>query len=168
MTLIASPQKGNMASVGGGVAGGAGTIYVEPPGTQLAASPLFFGMAGDSIPPSAVPQAYIADFQPGPIALPDYKVRRYEPPYQKQVSANWANNGAPNNIGLMERPFTIQCFGWPISSPQYNLLQPLPYWNVRVVSAQQLAAYESLAGNTVTQVPADYVAAGPPNLYLGS
>jgi hypothetical protein len=55
----------------------------------------------------------------------------------------------------------------PKTTPQFNLLQPVPYWNVWAISPQQLASYEALSGEFVVQVPAEYSAAGPPNLYLG-
>lgn len=151
-------------------------IYVIPPGAELVPGPLFFGLHGDSIDPSEVPQGYVHGFA-GLSGKTDYKAKHYEPAYVKQVSENYAEEGAPTVEGIKSLGIA-----WPggqrtlgpmrldngrVNYPQYNLLQPLPYWNIKIVTAQQLASYESNNKVLVTQVPVDYVPAGVPNLYLG-
>jgi hypothetical protein len=151
------------------------TIYQMPAGTTLVPGPLFFGLAGDSVDASRVPQATINPFEPmaeqNP-AKPDYKSKNYEPAYQIQVGENYGRNPPPNInalkfLGPYQSMHTTMLGNGPKTTPQFNLLQPLPYWNVFVVSPQVLASYESLSGELVTQVPSEYVPAGVPNLYLG-
>jgi hypothetical protein len=154
------------------------TYYVQPQGTPLVPGPLHFGLPGDSHDPSAIPNAVIRGFQPCATdsdacgCKPNVKSRYYEPAYQRQVGENYANNGVIDGRSIMFLgPY--QSMHWtelgrgPKTTPQFNLLQPVPYWNVWAISPQQLASYEALSGEFVVQVPAEYSAAGPPNLYLG-
>ena len=154
-------------------------IYVIPPGAELVPGPLFFGLHGDSVDPSMVPQGYVNDFS-GSNCKPNYKAKEYQPAFVKQVSENYAEVGAPNNFGLKSLGTAWDIFpgaerslepmnldNGRVNYPMYNLLQPLPYWNIKIVNAQQLASYESGNKVLVTQVPAEYTPAGVPNLYLG-
>lgn len=154
-------------------------IYTEPPGTGLVPAPLHFGTPGDVVNATALPVAFFqtVDTQQGKT---DWKAKYYETDYVKQVGANYGDVG-PEDVrsikflgqgsafNLSQRTMYFSALGrGPLTTPQFNLMQPIPYWNVKVVTPQQLAAYESLAGNLVTQVPSAYIPAGPPNLYLGA
>lgn len=156
------------------------TLYTQPPGTPLVPGPLHFGTAGDSPDASATPVPFIVSID-GSDGKTDFKSKFYEPAYVKQVAANYAKVGAvdtrtikylgqawlfsPDPVRTLE-PSLLQ--NGPINTPQFNLMQPIPYWNVQIVTPQQLAAYESVYGVLQTQVPAEYTPAGPPNLYLGA
>jgi hypothetical protein len=154
------------------------TLFVMPAGTTLVPGPLHFGLPGDSNAPSAIPQAHINPFQPCADdsdacgCKPNVRSRNYEPAYVKQVGENYGRVGVIDGRSIMFMgPY--QSMHWtelgrgPKTTPQFNLLQPVPYWNVWAISPQQLASYESLSGDFVVQVPAEYTSAGPPNLYLG-
>jgi hypothetical protein len=156
------------------------TIFVMPAGTTLVPGPLHFGLPGDSNAPSAIPQAFIHGFQPcahdseacGCKAVSGKDIP-YRPAYVRQVGENWANVGRIDSrsikfLGPYQSMHATELGRGPKTTPQFNLLQPLPYWNVWAISPQQLAAYQSLTGEFVTQVPASYSAAGPPNIYLGA
>jgi hypothetical protein len=160
--------------------GSQATIYVQPPGTVLVPGPLHFGLPGDSNAPSAIPQAHIHPFQPcandseangcRPVNGKDIP---YRPAYVKQVGENYGLVGRVDSrsiqfMGPYQNMHWTELGRGPKTTPQFNLLQPIPYWNVWAVSPQALAAWESLTGQVVTQVPASYTAAGPPNLYLGA
>jgi hypothetical protein len=154
-------------------------IYLEPPGAPLQPGPLHFGTAGDAPDMSALPVPYIVSID-GRAGKTDYKAKFFEPDYVKQVGANYANVGVEDIrsikslgqawaiLGQEQRTLAPSNLGnGPNNTPQFNLMQPIPYWNVQIVTPQQLAGYESNYGTLVTQVPAEYVPAGPPNLYLG-
>ena len=155
-------------------------IYTQPPGTPLVPSPLYFGAPGDSPDASALPAPFMRNVDTQ-VGKTDYKAKYYETEYVKQVGANWAEvglgandndsikylgQGGPFNTSARTLHYANLGNG-PNTTPQFNLLQPIPYWNVQIVTPQQLAAYDSVYGTLQTQVPAEYVAAGTPNLYLG-
>lgn len=154
-------------------------VYVTPPGAPLQPGPLHFGLPGWSPDASALPAPFIRSID-GRDGKTNWKSKFYEPEYVKQVSANWANVGAVDSRSIQSfgqawlgvpganrtlQPSLLQ--NGPTQFVEFNLLQPIPYWNVQVVTPQQLAAYESAPGVLVTQLPSEYSPAGPPNLYLG-
>lgn len=147
------------------------TLYVEPPGAPLVPGPLHFGLPGDTVNASAPPVPYIVSID-GSDGKTDYSAKYYEPAYIKQVSANYAKVGVVDSrsikfLGPYQSLHWVTLDNGPTEQPQYNLLQPVPYWNVQIVTPQQLAAYESIYGTLQNQVPSEYSPAGPPNLYLG-
>lgn len=146
------------------------SLYVEPPGTVLEPGPQLFGLPGDKVDPGDVPQPYINGFDGNPTnGKPNFKAKFFEPAYVKQVGENYAEIGAPDSRSIQSMiHLDIAKLGHGIvDSPQYNLLQPVPFWNVHVTTPTELAAYEQQNKVLVTQVPAEYVPGGAPNLYLG-
>jgi hypothetical protein len=154
-------------------------IYVTPPNAPLQPGPLHFGIAGNTVDASALPVPFIRSID-GSAGKTNWGSKFYEPAYVKQVSANYAKVGAVDSrsikslgqawLGTPNAARTLQpslLQNGPAQFPEFNLLQPIPYWNVQIVTPQQLAAYETGNQVLVTQVPAEYSPAGPPNLYLG-
>lgn len=154
-------------------------VYVTPPGAPLQPGPLHFGTPGFTPDASALPVPFIRSID-GRDGKTNFKSPYFEPAYVKQVSANYAKVGAVDSRSIKSlgqawlgtpgaqrtlQPSLLQ--NGPPQFPEFNLLQPIPYWNVQIVTPQQLAAYETGNQVLVTQVPAEYSPAGPPNLYLG-
>jgi len=144
-------------------------IYVEPPGLVLKAGPLrAWGRPPDRNFPSFTPPPNTADNVVSSSCKPDYTSKTYQSAYVVQVGANYGNVGATpvQSIHRMTTEPALLGNG-PKTTPQFNLLQPIPYWNVKIVTAKQLASYESNKRYLVTQVPVQYNPSGTPNLYLG-
>lgn len=171
--------NGTMQNVGavGVTTGSQTTYYVQPPGTTLVPGALHFGLPGDSTEPNGTPQAVIRGFQPcatdsDACGCKPTRGKYYEPAYVRQVGENYGLVGKIDSrsiqfMGPYQSMHWTELGRGPKTTPQFNLLQPVPYWNVWAISPQQLASYEQVSGTFVVQVPADYSAAGPPNLYLG-
>lgn len=165
--------------VSGVTTGSQATIFVMPAGITLVPGPLHFGLPGDSNAPSAIPQPFIHDFSPGANDYPESfrpqegKNVPYRPAFVRQVGENYANNGVIDGrsikfLGPYQSMHATELGRGPKTTPQFNLQQPVPYWNVWNISPQMLSSWEALSGEFVTQVPVSYSSAGPPNIYLGA
>lgn len=151
------------------------TLWVEPVGALPASIDYYYGLAargpdygvgnadspmvGQNVEPKILFQV--------PVNVPGY----YQPPKPTQIPENWAWIGPiPGRLTSIDRVGSINLdtgIG-PLYFPCFNLAEPQGLYNLHIVTADQVAIWETNYGDEgLTPIPVTYEPGGPASLYGG-